>query len=53
MVFSLATYMGDSIFNMPFQHKDINCKIVIVLKRVSEVFKTLLWEHAKKQPKSI
>ncbi len=45
---SLAFYsMSKSIFNIPFQHNDLNSKIVIGLERISEVFRTLLWEHAK------
>lgn len=39
--------MSKSIFDISFQHKDINSKIVIGLERISEVFRTLLWEHAK------
>ncbi|WP_025665972.1 MarR family winged helix-turn-helix transcriptional regulator [Aquimarina megaterium] len=39
--------MNKSIFDISFQHKDINSKIVIGLERISEVFRTLLWEHAK------
>ncbi|MBQ4822839.1 MarR family winged helix-turn-helix transcriptional regulator [Aquimarina sp. MMG016] len=40
--------MNKSIFNIPFQHKDVNAKIVIGLERISEAFRVLLWEHAKK-----
>lgn len=39
--------MNKSIFNIPFQHDDINAKTVIGLERISEAFRTLLWEHAK------
>ncbi len=39
--------MSKSIFDISFQHKDTNSKIVIGLERISEVFRTLLWEHAK------
>ncbi len=39
--------MDKSIFNIPFQHSDLNSKIVVGLERISEVFRTLLWEHAK------
>ncbi|MBW1298816.1 MarR family winged helix-turn-helix transcriptional regulator [Aquimarina litoralis] len=39
--------MNKSIFNIPFQHDDINAKTVIGLERISEAFRALLWEHAK------
>lgn len=39
--------MKKSIFNPEDQEKDITYKIVSGLERVSEVFKVLLWEHAK------
>lgn len=39
--------MSKSIFDISFQHKDVNSKIVIGLERISEVFRALLWEHAK------
>ncbi|AXT50822.1 MarR family transcriptional regulator [Aquimarina sp. BL5] len=39
--------MDKSAFNIPFQHDDINAKIVISLERISEVFRVLLWEYAK------
>ncbi|GGX10260.1 MarR family winged helix-turn-helix transcriptional regulator [Aquimarina muelleri] len=39
--------MSKSIFDISFQHKDVNSKIVIGLERISEVFRSLLWEHAK------
>jgi len=40
--------MEKSIFNIEFQQKNITSKIVVGLERISEVFKVLLWEHAKK-----
>ncbi len=39
--------MDRSIFDLAFQHKDVAAKIVIGLERISEVFRALLWEHAK------
>ncbi len=39
--------MEKSVFNIDFQQKSITSKIVVGLERVSEVFKVLLWEHAK------
>jgi len=39
--------MAESIFNLVFQQDDIKSKIVVALERISEVFRALLWEHAK------
>jgi len=39
--------MEKSIFNTEFQQKSVTSKIVVGLERISEVFKVLLWEHAK------
>lgn len=39
--------MTDSIFNLSFQQDDVKSKIVVALERISEVFRALLWEHAK------
>ena len=39
--------MEKSVFDLEFQQKSITSKIVVGLERVSEVFKVLLWEHAK------
>lgn len=39
--------MEKSVFNTEFQQKSITSKIVVGLERISEVFKVLLWEHAK------
>ncbi len=39
--------MEESSFNIEFQQKNITSKIVVGLERISEVFKVLLWEHAK------
>jgi len=39
--------MEESVFNIDFQQKSLTSKIVVGLERVSEVFKVLLWEHAK------
>jgi len=43
----LKLSMGKSIFNIEFQQESITSKIVVGLERISEVFKVLLWEHAK------
>ncbi len=40
--------MDKSVFNPERQQHDISSKIVAGLERVSEVFKVLLWEKAKK-----
>lgn len=39
--------MKKSVFDIEFQQKSITSKIVVGLERISEVFKVLLWEHAK------
>ncbi len=39
--------MTESIFNLAFQQDDVKSKIVVALERISEVFRALLWEHAK------
>jgi len=39
--------MNNSVFDPNEQENDISCKIVAGLERISEVFKTLLWEKAK------
>jgi len=39
--------MEESVFNIEFQQESITSKIVVGLERISEVFKVLLWEHAK------
>ncbi|PCJ63607.1 MAG: MarR family transcriptional regulator [Bacteroidetes bacterium] len=39
--------MKKSVFNIEFQQSNITSKIVVGLERISEVFKVLLWEHAK------
>lgn len=39
--------MKKSIFNIEFQQESLTSKIVVGLERLSEVFKVLLWEHAK------
>lgn len=36
-----------SIFDLSFQHGDVDAKIVASLERLSEVFRVLLWEAAK------
>ena len=38
----------NSIFNPDWQHVDLSSKIVTGLERISEVFKALLWEKAKR-----
>ena len=40
--------MKKSVFNTEFQQQNVTSKIVVGLERISEVFKVLLWEHAKK-----
>ncbi len=39
--------MEKSVFNIEFQQNNITSKIVVGLERISEVFKVLLWDHAK------
>ncbi|WP_299888795.1 MarR family winged helix-turn-helix transcriptional regulator [uncultured Lacinutrix sp.] len=39
--------MNKSVFNPDHQQQDVSSKIVAGLERISEVFKTLLWEKAK------
>lgn len=39
--------MNKSIFDTEFQQNDLTSKIVVGLERISEVFKSLLWEQAK------
>ncbi|PCJ82508.1 MAG: MarR family transcriptional regulator [Bacteroidetes bacterium] len=39
--------MEESVFNIVSQQNSITSKIVVGLERISEVFKVLLWEHAK------
>jgi len=39
--------MNKSVFNIEFQQRSLTSKIVVGLERISEVFKVLLWEHAK------
>lgn len=39
--------MAKSIFNTEFQQKSLTSKIVVCLERISEAFKSLLWEYAK------
>ncbi len=41
-------YMENSIFDTESQQKDIASKIVVSLERISEAFKSLLWNYAKK-----
>ncbi len=36
-----------SIFNIELQQKEITSKIVVSLERISEAFKSLLWDYAK------
>ncbi len=40
--------MTDSIFNPDSQNDDITSKVVAGLERISEVFKVLLWDKAKR-----
>ena len=40
--------MRKSTFHLEHQHKDINSKIIVGLERISEAFRVLLWEHAKR-----
>jgi len=39
--------MEKSVFDIEFQQKSLTSKIVVGLERLSEVFKVLLWKHAK------
>lgn len=39
--------MEKSVFNIEYQQTDLASKIVVGLERISEVFKVLLWDHAK------
>ena len=39
--------MEKSIFDTSFQQEHVSNKIVVGLERISEVFRTLLWEQAK------
>lgn len=39
--------MKNSIFNTKHQQKEITSKIVVSLERISEAFKSLLWDYAK------
>lgn len=39
--------MGKSVFDIDYQQTDLASKIVVGLERISQVFKVLLWEHAK------
>jgi len=38
-----------NIFNPSDQHNDPTTKIVVGLERISEAFRTLLWDHAKER----
>lgn len=40
-------FMEKSVFNIEHQQTDLASKVVVGLERISEVFKVLLWEHAK------
>lgn len=40
---------SDAIFNTEFQQENVKSKIVVGLERISEVFRVLLWEYAKKE----
>ncbi|HHG86317.1 MAG TPA: MarR family transcriptional regulator [Bacteroidetes bacterium] len=40
--------MEESAFNTKFQQSSLTSKIVVSLERISEVFKSLLWEYTKK-----
>ncbi len=39
--------MDKSVFNTEFQQRHVAYKTVVGLERISEVFRTLLWEHGK------
>ena len=39
--------MQKSIFNTTYQQEDLTSKIVVSLERISEAFKSLLWDYAK------
>lgn len=36
-----------SIFNLKYQHSDLDAKLVLALERISHVFRVLLWEQTK------
>lgn len=36
-----------SIFNLKYQHNDLDAKLVLALERISHVFRILLWEQTK------
>lgn len=36
-----------SIFNLKYQHNDLDAKLVLALERISHVFRVLLWEQTK------
>lgn len=40
-------FMKKSAFDTESQQKDLTSKVVVGLERISEVFKTLLWDQAK------
>ncbi len=40
--------MKESVFNTESQQQNVTSKIVVGLERISEVFRILLWDHAKK-----
>ena len=39
--------MDSSVFNIEYQNDYLSGKIVVGLERISEAFKSLLWDHAK------
>jgi DNA-binding MarR family transcriptional regulator len=40
--------MKENIFNTEFQEQSVASKAVVGLERISEAFRVLLWDHAKK-----
>ncbi|BDS15355.1 MarR family winged helix-turn-helix transcriptional regulator [Aureispira anguillae] len=40
--------MDKTVFNLTVQNQDLPSKIVAGLERISEAYRVLLWEHAKK-----
>ncbi len=36
-----------SVFNLKYQHTDLDAKLVLALERISHIFRLLLWEQTK------
>src|SRR5690606_32595860 len=44
---NLIICMSDSPFDLAYQNKHINGKIIAALERISQAFRVLLWEESK------